>query len=833
MRISLLTLVLLGGGIGLYSQAPTPQFTVSELENTANAVNPTPGALEILRFTVSAPAVAIGGSVSAKLELNASATNLTVIALTASIGAISLPAAVVIDRGFTSVEFTISAGPIPSPVPVVITASMPDPAPSTRTVTLTVLSRLPGDDASGILRFRSGDREIAANLEARRAARPAPPPFTVGPSILGPSDGETRYLLGRLTLSAPAPPSGAQFRLASDTTGVEPPSQIQIPPGQTSVSFPISVAPNVSRTITITAYPSSLVASTPLVATVRFARSPFATDTIRPGAGEYQGSLLIDGSDIPIHVTRTWSGDGTVQVAIQSLVQGTETAFSLASAPVALPDLDSNTLDFSRLRTLGFLQRAEAPEFFASGIARLSLDAKTGELSGTMELCTESRTLLASLTARPDVQPASFRLTVTQEVIALPVAEGQLTYGRVELAAPAPAEGLTVAIQSSAPELSVPPEVRVPPNATTLDFPITLRGTPSDSTITATVGEAIATRRVRFSQSPFALPESQRQQSHEGTLAFDDRTMSFDMIRRWTREGEVSVEIVGGNGTTESALEISLLPEPLLDLSADSLVLRRFTALGYVQSGGPPEFIVSGTLDLKLLDAGRTMRGEMRLRTSTRSYSITLQQVTTPLEDGAPTALPFLTLEPSVIPAVSRESRQLSGYVRLSNPAPPAGAAITLLSDNSGVIVPDTVRVSPGNSTQFFNYTVRPGVNQSTVITAIGDGRSESAILRFSNSLFTTLSPSDTYVGTLTFPDGRVMPLTLEPRWLDDGSISLGLRAGDDSVLSSFAFDYILATLPNLDSNTLTFTEFPPLTHLQWNGPPIFIESAELSITLR
>jgi hypothetical protein len=171
--------------------APPPLPTVSSL--TLNPTSVIGGAQSSTgAVTLSGPAPAGGAQV----------------ALSSNNGAASVPSSVAVPAGATSATFPVNTSAVGAPTTVTISAAF---GGATRSASLTV----------------------------------APPPLpTVSSLTLNPTSviGGLQTSTGTVTLSAPAPASGAQVMLSSSNSAASVPSSVLVPAGATTATFTVDTS---------------------------------------------------------------------------------------------------------------------------------------------------------------------------------------------------------------------------------------------------------------------------------------------------------------------------------------------------------------------------------------------------------------------------------------------------------------------------------------------------------------------------------------------------------------------------------------------------------------
>jgi RHS repeat-associated protein len=243
--------------------------------------------------------------------------------------------------------------------------------------------------------------------------------------------------------------------------------------------------------------------------------------------------------------------------------------------------------------------------------------------------------------------------------------------GTVTLGGPAPAGGATVSLRSSDARVAVPSSVVITAGNTTAVFGITQSGTPPAGpvTIEATYGFT-HTAALQIPVSPALV-----------ALSLDATSVAGGAV-------------VHGTAT--------------LDAPAPAGGARVALSSNAAAASVPSEVTMSEGASQKSFDIQTASVQAAVTATLTASYG---NSVSTQLE-VRPVSLASLVITPSTIIS----GRNANGVVTLGAPAPPGGATVTLTSSApSSVIVPASIVVSAGQTTQAFLLQVPPANVSSTV----------------------------------------------------------------------------------------------------------------------
>jgi N-acetylneuraminic acid mutarotase len=203
------------------------------------------------------PTNVIGGQTSqATLTLSSVApAGGTVVMLSSSNGAASVPASVTVPEGANSASFTVSTNPVPSATSVTIGASYNNsnvigtlwigassstPTPTSTSIPKSTPTRTPTSMPISSPTPTSTSLPISSPTPTSTPATlPALSSFTLNPTSVRGGSVST----GTVTLSAPAPSGGAMILLVSSNTSIATvPASIIVPAGATTATFSITTS---------------------------------------------------------------------------------------------------------------------------------------------------------------------------------------------------------------------------------------------------------------------------------------------------------------------------------------------------------------------------------------------------------------------------------------------------------------------------------------------------------------------------------------------------------------------------------------------------------------
>ena len=273
------------------------------------------------------------------------------------------------------------------------------------------------------------------------------------------------------------------------------------------------------------------------------------------------------------------------------------------------------------------------------------------------------------------------------------------TTGTITLTAPAPAGGMLVSLSSSnTGAATVPANVTVPANQTTVTFPITTSslGTAASATITATLNGD--TQTATLTVNP---PQLTALSLAPNSVVGGNASTGTVTIGSAAPAGGVVVNLSAIPAAGSSASSVSLPATVTIPANATSATFKAST---------------SGVASAQSLTITATLGGS--------SQSATLAIL--------PASVASLTLAPASVIG----SLPSTGTVTLSGQAPAGGLTIYLSSSSPSVTVPATITVQAGQTSASFTATTN-AVNAATTAT-------------ISASTTATFTPSTTQTATLT-----------------------------------------------------------------------------------
>ena len=268
-----------------------------------------------------------------------------------------------------------------------------------------------------------------------------------------------------LTLSAPAPSGGLSVALASSNPAVTLPAAVTVPANATSTGFTATVASvSSAQAVTLTASEGGVSRSFALQL-----NAATATLSINATSVAFGDVTLNTPATQPVILTST----GTVPVTVNAAtVSGAGYTISGATFPITLNPGQAITLNVRFDPTV-------------TGVATGQLTIASNSSSGSTAVVALTGTgQVANSTSTPSALSCSnATMTGTGTDTCL-----------LTLSAPAPSGGLSVALASSNPAVTLPAAVTVPANATSTGFTATVASVSSAQAVTLTASEGGVSR---------------------------------------------------------------------------------------------------------------------------------------------------------------------------------------------------------------------------------------------------------------------------------------------------------------------------------------------------
>ena len=379
-----------------------------------------------------------------------------------------------------------------------------------------------------------------------------------------------------LTLSAPAPSGGLSVALASSNPAVTLPAAVTVPANATSTGFTATVASvSSAQAVTLTASEGGVSRSFALQL-----NAATATLSINATSVAFGDVTLNTPATQPVILTST----GTVPVTVNAAtVSGAGYTISGATFPITLNPGQAITLNVRFDPTV-------------TGVATGQLTIASNSSSGSTAVVALTGTgQVANSTSTPSALSCSnATMTGTGTDTCL-----------LTLSAPAPSGGLSVALASSNPAVTLPAAVTVPANATSTGFTATVASVSSAQAVTLTASEGGVSRSFALQLNAATATLS----INATSVAFGDVTLNTPATQPviLTSTGTVPVTVnaatVSGAGYTISGATFPITLNPgqaiTLNVRFDPTVTGVATGQLTIASnstGGPTEVIsLTGT----------------------------------------------------------------------------------------------------------------------------------------------------------------------------------------------------------------------------------------------
>jgi len=280
----------------------------------------------------------------------------------------------------------------------------------------TISARTGGRQAVLAPRISVGGKIGVASLRVTKAT------FDAGNSIAA-----------ELNITSPAPTGGFKVKLFSGSPKVSVPAEVIVPAGSSGTTFTISsTASSLNETATISATANG---STQKLDVQARSLTPYLI------AVTLDSPQVYSGSGVPgfLYLSREWNGS--------SITARTDTP--VVSVPSTLTPYGGNLIPF-----------------------QLSSTPVSADTPGNVFMSWNGRTVSAAFVAVAMQRPSVARILFPEGLTSM-----KNTYGRVELSSPAGPKGEVISFSGINNLVNVPPKAFVPPGATSVDFPVTVRYT--------------------------------------------------------------------------------------------------------------------------------------------------------------------------------------------------------------------------------------------------------------------------------------------------------------------------------------------------------------------
>jgi len=679
--------------------------TAAVITGTLNAI-PQSATLTItstalVSLSLSPSSVLGGGASTGTVTLSGpAATGGTVVNLTSSNSAATVPGSVTISAGQKVGTFSISTVGVNNSTAALITATLnSQPQSATLTITPAALTSL--------------------------ALSPT--------SVLG--GGAST---GTVTLSGPAGSGGTVVALQSGNSAATVPASVMVPAGSNSATFTVStIGVNSQTTSAITATLNGTPKSATLTITPAELTGLFLNPSTVSGGTSSSGTVSLSGPAGPggTVVGLSSSSSAAAVPASVTIPAGQKTA-SFAIATVGVSSLTYSTISASlngitltaslaitatTLASINLNPSTVAGVAVSTGTLQLTGPAGAGGLIVNVSSSSPSATVPATVSIPAGQSTATFTIsassvtsqtvvtmtatlgttsktaTLTLTPIALAslnfnpstVTGGTSTSGTVALNGFAPKGGLVVKLTSTSPSVTVPASVTILAGSSSAKFTATTKGVAVEDGVLVTAKLGTETQSATLLLEPPVL---------------SSLTLSINSV-------------VGGTPTTGSVTLSGPAPSGgmVIRLSSSSSAATVVASITVLAGKTTAVFSVK-TIPV----------GVKTVATITGSAAGSTQSATLTIN---PPTLMTLTLSPSSVAG----GKSSTGTVTIGNAAPTGGLLITLASSLSAATPPTTVTIAVGKTSATFTVkTTKVTSKSSATISAAFNGTTKTANLTIS-----------------------------------------------------------------------------------------------------
>ncbi len=550
---------------------------------------------------------------------------------------------------------------------------------------------------------------------------------------------------GTVTLSSPAGQNGVLVSLSSDLPSATVPPSITIPANQTSLMFPvITTAVNGTQTATITAVSSNMVT--------------FGL-VINPGVTS-QGTIT-NLSISPNPVTGGTPSAGMVTLSAPAGVGGVMITLGSDNGSTSVP----SSITISQGQSVGSFP-----------ITTSAVNTpQTANISAS-----SSNTVSAPLLVNPG-GPAQAQI-VSVSVTPNPVIGPAVSNGAVNIVAPAGAGGVIISLSSTNGAATVPPTVTVQPGATTAQFPVNTIAVSSVqmATITASslnsanatltinpaaqgaiilplnltvpVGQTVAfpvslpqpaangvflslavsdSSKASISPLNILIPQNQTSTNSPKITGLSPGTVTVTATIFGLPPVTTTVLISSGtlsfspasttiNGAIVQPLNLTLSPTPTTD------VVLNVSSSDPTVASVPATAVIPAFSNSVTVPVTGVKNGSATIHASNASLADAAASVTvTGISSGNTAIISSVSLLPNPVTGGSLSN----GTITLASQAGPNGVVVNLSSNNGSAVVPPSVTVPAGQTTQMFPVNTSVVNNPQTATITVSSQNSTTAVL--------------------------------------------------------------------------------------------------------
>jgi hypothetical protein len=367
------------------------------------------------------------------------------------------------------------------------------------------------------------------------------------------------------------------------------------------------------------------------------------------------------------------------------------------------------------------------------------------------------------------------------------VTGGDTVFGTVTLAAPAPAAGVVVNLQSSNPAVALPPTaVTVTEPNTSARFGVSTYKVTSSTTVTITASTSGTGKAASLKVNPAGTVQLSGFSVVGSTIEFGGNpiqaTLTFSDL---TPQGGAVVKMTSTDSSTV----------PVSDVTVPAATKTWQVSLPTNPVNAPENVTITASY------------GGV-----SKSVTVTVQEL----------SLLSVSVNPSSVPGGS----DATGTVTLSGPAPAVGAVVQLSSSNPAAMVPSAVTVQAPNPLQTFTLTTsQVQANQTAIITATYAGLSVITTVTVVSPSPATLTVQRTGAGTGTVtsaPAGINCGGTCAAQFATGSQVTLTAAPDSGSVFAAWSGDCAAAGSSATATINLTADKACTAT-FNAAGPPVVI----------
>jgi trimeric autotransporter adhesin len=735
-----------------------------------------------------------------------------VVTLSSNTGSVTVPGSMSVPAGVATATFTAAAGVIATDQSATITASLNG---SSRSASIALAAPPAITALNCVPATLSGGTSTACVVTLTNAAGGTVALASNNPLLMAPA-----------SVTVPSGTQTASFSASAGVIGSDQSATVtaSLNGSSRSSSIALTTATTVSA---ISCAAATLAGGASTTCTVTLSKTGGGTVALSSSSPSVTvpASVAVSSSATTATFTATAAAIGAEQSAtITGALNGSSRSTSLAlNGPITVTALNcapvssaSSTCTVTLSKTGGGTVALATNSTALTVPASVSVPAgsTTATFAATVGAFTNDQTATVTASLNGSSQSASVALTAPAAITSLtcaPVGAATSTTCVVIVTKPA---GGTVALSSSTPSVTVPPSVSIPAGATSASFTATVAVVATDQTATITgvlngsvrsaslaVNAAVTLTSLTCAPATMSSGTSSTctvtlSASRGGTVALSSSSPALTVL------GSVSVPSGGTTATFTATVGALTADQPAtitasFNGSSRTAAITLTTAMTITSLTCSPSFLHSGASATCAVRLSRTSGATVALSTggasliapssvqvasglATASFALTAGNITadekatvtaslngsslsTPIELTTPTRLTSLSCTPTTL----AQDGSAVCSVTLSTPA---GAVVTLASDNGALIAPASVAVPAGATVQ--SFTVKAGavaVDQTATIKATLGNSWMSALVTLTTApgvRSLTCAPSTVVAGasstcTVTLPHTQGATVTL------------------------------------------------------------------------